>query len=246
MPVTNQWKVAARALAIVPIALASLVMVGCENPVREKVESSVAQSLPSMIGPARSYTVRADGPTTGMIQGRLDGLNIVGQDVKLKNGMTVSRLAVDITDIAFDRKHDRITRVGSTQFAASLSESELNKCLAARYHDVPGLAIGLRRGYLDIAAKPGVSIVHMSVRADAELEIRDSRILALNLKKLNMAGISAPGFARDFINSKLTCIFDARDLGFDARITSVQVSPGILTLTGSLNLMKAAEGAHAN
>ncbi len=195
MPVARIKKLAAGASAAILSASATLIFVGCVNPVRDKVETSIAHSLPSVIGPARSYTVRADGPTLGMINGRLDELDITGVDVKLKNGMAVSRLSVSVKDIAFDRRRNKITRAGTTTYSASLSEAELSKCLVARYKNIPGLKIGLRKGYLDISAKPGLSVVSTTVRADAQLRIRDQRILALDLKELNLAGVEAPGFA---------------------------------------------------
>jgi hypothetical protein len=75
--------------------------------------------------------------------------------------------------------------------------------------------------------------------------VQDQRILALDLRKLKVAGINTPSFARDFIDSKLDDIFDVRDLGFDATIRSVSITPGFITLSGNLNLMKIVESANA-
>jgi len=218
-----------------------LALAGC-NPVKEEVEKSVAQSLPEAIGPAKSYEVRAYGSTFRMMKGKLDGLDIVGTDVRLANGMTVSRLDVVIRDLLFDTGTRQVKRVKTTDFKAALAESELSRYVAKRYPKVPELKVGLMEGFVRVSARPGVSRVRASVVADADLLIRRQRIIALDLRKLKVAGIGAPGFAREYIDSHLDEIFDAKDLGFDARIRSAEVRPRLLTLSGDLDLMKVMAG----
>jgi hypothetical protein len=224
------------------VVVAIVVFCGCGgDPVKGKIERSVADSLPKLIGPAESYSVRASGSTFGMIRGKISGLDIIGIGVELPAGLRVDRLNVKITDLMVDTDTKQIKRVGSTQFAASLSEKELNRYLANKYPNVPGLKAELRGNKLAIFAKPGVSVLKVAVVADADLVIRDQRILALDLKKLDVAGLGAPGFAREFLESRVGEIFDARDIGYDATLTSVVLGPGTITLSGSLDLMKSSQ-----
>lgn len=220
------------------VALAAGI-IGCGgNMVRRQIESSVAKSMTEMIGPAVSYKVRAYGPTLRMVNGKLDGLDIVGIGVRLSNKMTLARLDVRIRDLAVDTDSKKLNRVGTTSYCASLDQSELCRYLTGRYPDVTGLKVALRQGFLTVSAKPGISRLRAGVQVDAELEVRERRMLALNFTSLKVAGVGAPGFARDLLEARLDTIFDANDIGYDARIDSAAISPGLLTLTGSLDLMK--------
>lgn len=226
-----------RSIALILVILLAAGIIGCGgNMVRRQVENSVAKSLPGLIGPAQSYTVRAYGSTLRMIHGKLDGLDIVGTNVVLPNKMNLARLDVKIRDLAINTGSKKIERVGATNFSATLDQSELMRCTSERYSDVN---IVLREGFLTLSARPGISRLRMGVQIDAELEIRDRRILALNLRKLKVGGIKAPGFARDLVESRLDTVFDANDIGYDARLDSAAITPGLLTLTGTLDLMKA-------
>lgn len=227
------------ALAIITLVIT---FAGCGgNPVREKIESSVSRSMPDIIGPADSYSSRVYGSTFRLIKGKLDGLDITGKNVKLASGITVSRLDVKIRDMVVDTDTKEIKQAGSTEYTAVLSQAELSKYVLKRYPDVPGLKLDLRKSLMNISAKPEVSVVKVGVQADVALEVRKEHILALDLKKLKVAGISAPGFAVNYIGSKIDTIFDTNDLGFEAKVKSAVVSPGALTLNGSLDLMKVIE-----
>lgn len=228
-------------IAIV-LAVLIAVLAGCEgNPVRHKVEKSVEQSLPALIGPAQSYSVKAYGSTVGMVSGKLSGLDIIGLDVRLPNGVNVARLNAKLTNITFDSGSKEIKSVEKTEYTASLTEAEVTRYMREKHPGIAGLNVALADRNIRVSARPGVSVLRTAVQADADLEIRENRILALDLKKVKVAGVHAPDFALDFLGSKLGVIFDANDLGFEAKIRSVVIGPGSLTLVGDLDLMKVVE-----
>ncbi len=163
-------------------------------------------------------------------------MDIEGRNVKVPNGISVSLLIVKIRDIAFDTGKKTIKKAASTEYWATLNEAELTRYLTSKYPNVPGLKISLNNGTIGLAASPAVSVIKVGLQADAALEIRDERTLVLNLKSLKVAGIGTPDFAREYIDSKLGTIFDARDLGFDARIKDAVIDRGTLTLSGGSGL----------
>lgn len=219
-------------------------VVGCgENIIQRKIEKSVAASLPETIGPADKYTVKASGSSMKMIHGRLNTLDIIGANVKFACGIKVAKLTVNISDIAFDTDTKQITRVGATKYTVAISQAELSRYIAAKLPDIPDLKIELQNGLVSISARPGIYRLRMGVLASAEIEVIQKRILALNLKTLEAAGINTPAFARELVDSKLDTIFDANDLGFNAKIESATITPGTLTLTGELDLIKLAQKA---
>lgn len=216
-------------------------LAGCGGVVKSKVSSGIEESLPEIIGPARAYDVRTYGSATRIMKGKIDGLDIVGSDVRLASGVTVSRLDVKIRDLVVDPDTKEIKSVGSTDYTATLSEAELNRYLKKQYPDVPEFKIKLKDKVIGVSARPGVSVLKVGVEADVGLEVRQQRLLALDLKTLKVAGINTPGMAREYIESRIDTIFDARDIGFDARIKSAAVSKNGLSIGGNLNLMKAVE-----
>lgn len=228
---------------ILPV-LSALILAGC-NPVRNEVEKSVAKSMPDIIGPADSYSARIYGPTPRMMRGRLDRLDITGHNVKFSDEMTVSQLDVSIFNLEFDKSKRTVKKAGTTTFAVTLTEEELTRYLKKKYPDVPGLEIGLGNDLINITAKPGVSIMKVPIQAGAELEVHDGHILALNLKKLKVAGIGTPQIARDYISSRLKTVFDTDDLGFNANLKSAKIGKKTLTLCGDLDLMKLIEKHNA-
>lgn len=232
-----------RVLTVIALGAAvvgAVEMVGCGSSiVKGKVESAVRARLPEIIGPAQSYSVRAYGPALRMMRGKLDGLDITGTDVRLEGRVTIARLDVQIRGIQINTDTREIERADSTVYEATIAEAELSRYVAAKYPSIPSLRIVLVDGTISVLAKPGVSVVRVAVQGDADLQIRDQRVLALDVRKLRVAGINAPGFARSFLNSRLGVIFDTRDLGFDATIASVQIRSGSLTIAGSLDLAGA-------
>lgn len=227
---------------ILLLMVAISVVAGCVGkPVRDKIESSVEQSLPDIIGPAQSYSVEVYGPPLRAMKGKLDGVDITGREVKLPAGITVSRRSVQIRDLTVDPDTRQIQRVGSTRYEATLSEAEVNRNIKQRYPDIPGLNVGLNKGFLTVTAKPGISGIRATIEADSGVQVRDKRILELDLRDIRAVGISAPGFARNFINERIPSIFDVKDLGFDATVESVKIEPQGLTLSGDLDLMKMLE-----
>lgn len=227
------------ALALIVVAI---IISGCsDSAIRDKVEKSVAESLPEYIGPAESYTVKASGPTLPMMQGKLNKLDIIGINVQMPNGMRVARLNVVIPDISFDVNKKTLKRAGITEYTASISESELTRYIAEKYSKIPNLSVSLSDGNIGLFAKPGIYKLRLAVQGNADLIVRKDHILALDLKKLNVGGIAMPSFAVGLLESQLGTIFDAKDLGFDAKIKSTTIGPGTLTLNGTLDLMKMME-----
>lgn len=237
---TKRGNAAGRLTASAVVVLAALAAAGCGgNPVRGRIEREVEQKLPEIIGPAAAYSVSAHGPTMRMIKGRLDRLDITGEEVLLPSGIRVSRLEVSIEDLEFDTDSGSIKRAGRTRYTAVLGEAEVNRWAAVRYPEIPELKVILREGSARVSARPGMSKARVTVQADAYPVIRDRRTLGLDLYDVRAIGVSAPGFAREYLEGRLPAIFDVRDMGFDATVAAVKIAPGRLTLQGELDLTAA-------
>lgn len=235
----GSYQFAMRAIAGLLLVLIMLVMCGCGGRARRKVEEGIAKSLPDIIGPARSYHVTVTGSLFGMMRGNLREIKITGREVEIKNALILSRLDVTLTNVEFDPDTRVVKKVDSTDFSATMSEEDLNVYLAKTYPNIPDLGASLRDCLIVVSAAPSLSAAKVHIRAEATLNVLAERRLVMDLKKITAGGLPAPWFARNYIEKKLNPVFDAADLGFDARIASVRLHRGSMTLTGQLNLMKA-------
>ncbi|MHB9037043.1 MAG: LmeA family phospholipid-binding protein [Armatimonadota bacterium] len=218
------------------IALIAVTCAGCGR-VERKAENQIAEALKERIGPAKSYDVNISGSPLRLLKGKMDRLDIVGKDVQLENGIQVALLSVSIHDLVFDPDTKEIKRAGNTLYSAKMTQRELTRYLTKTYPDVPELKIGLRDGLIDVSAKPCVAGVGVGIKAEADLHVEDRHNLVLDLKKVSAAGVPAPGFAKEYIETKFNPVLDSNDLGFNATVNSLKLSPGSITISGNLDLV---------
>jgi hypothetical protein len=211
---------------------------GCENPVRKKVENRIEAALPRLIGPASSYSVRVSGSTMGMLKGKLRTTHIQGRDVRLPSGIMVAELDVVSHGIEIDRHRQQISSVVDTSYRATLAQDALNKYLCDTYRQVPHLKAELIKDQLRLSAAPDVAGVQVRISADAALKVREGRYLILDLKKVAVIGVGTPGFAREYLESRVNPVFDSTNLGYDARVDRVSIRPAGVTIEGTLDLAK--------
>lgn len=221
--------------------------IGCaDRVVKNEVEKTVTGSLPNLIGPADSYSVRASGSGFRIINGHIRGLTITGTNVHLRAGVTLATMEADISDIALDTHTRQIRSIGATEFSGSMSQTELTRYLASRYPKIPALKVELGDNLATISVRPGISGFSMGISASAAVQVRSETIVGLDLKSLKVAGLSTPSIAREALDPLLDSLFDANDLGVDAKVKSATVTPGYLHMTGTLDLMKAMEKLNAD
>jgi len=213
-------------------------LAGCGGSIKNRIEKGIESCLPQIIGPASSYQVTVSGSTVKMLRHRLSRVYIKGEDVRLPNGLEVSRLDVCLNEVEFDPDKRIITDSAGATYSVELSEKELERYLKKTYPSIPGLGIDLKEGRMIARASPSLIGLTTTISAEASLGIDGQRKLVLDIKKINAAGVPAPSFAREYIESKLNPVFDASELGYDATIDSVSIKPGYVTITGKLDLAK--------
>ena len=212
-------------------------LAGCGN-VRGKVEDGIAKSLPELIGPAECYRVRVSGSTVGMLKHKLSRIEIQGAGVRLSNGMELAKLNVVLTGVRFDPDKRSITQCAGTEYEATLSQAQLEHYLRKLYPDIPGLSVALEEGYAVATAAPSLMGVTASISAESSLKITGGTKLVLDIRKATMAGVPAPGFAREYIEKKINPVFDSSAFGYDATMSSVTIRPSLVVITGTLDLTK--------
>lgn len=216
-----------------------IVLALCLSPgaaIRTKIASSVAASAPDMLGPGK-YSVDVTGGLIGLLRGRIEKIDIHGSDVKMSNGMIVDRLNVGLNGVHFKRDQT-VTKVESTGFAASVSEDNLTDYLRASRGDMKEAEITLADGRLCYAGRPRVLGLKVKVKAEGTLDLDGNTKVHMSLCKCSGAGIKTPGMVRGWIERRINPVFDATQMGVDAKLKSVEVAKGAIALAGTADVNK--------
>lgn len=206
---------------------------------RDKIQESVIKRLQSKIGTAQSYEVEVSGSLINMIQGKLPELNIHGNKVLLRNGVTLESLQVRLQEIKFDLRKASISAIDKAVFEASLSQDELNGYVKKAHPDIPDINIDIKDGYLTMTARPVMLRYSTLVNAQGTLEIAEESTLVINLDKVQAAGRTASESSRLYLESAVNPVFDAKDISFHPKLTSVTLIPRVIKLTGHFETLDA-------
>ncbi|MEN6357482.1 MAG: DUF2993 domain-containing protein [Armatimonadota bacterium] len=231
------WR--SKAVSIIAMSFIVSLCVGCGRAERH-AENKIAEALQQRLGPAKSYDVNITGSPMRLLKGKMERLDIVGKDVNLEKGIKLESLNVTVHDLVFDTKTQEIKGASKTSFSATIAQSELAKYLHKNYPDVPELKISLHDGYIDVSARPAVAGVGVNVKTEADIHVKDHHLLILDLKKVSAAGVPAPEFARNYIETKVNPVFDSKDLGFNATVNSLKLAQGSICVAGNLDLVQTS------
>lgn len=205
---------------------------------RWKIGQSVKEKAPEMISPARLYSVSVKGGAFDIIKGRIEAINIRGYDVRLANGLTIDRLDVRLKEIRF-KPDQTITDVQSADFSAILTESNLIDFMSVSRPDMKDAKVVLDDGILKLSVSPRVLATRTPVTLECSLQIEEDTRLNLVINRLVARGIRVPGFVKEKLTKDLNPVFDTSQMDFDAKLKSVDVSNGAITLKGNADVRQA-------
>ena len=227
---SRKWLIALIVIAAICLAPGALL--------RYLIGQSVAAKMPEMIGPARSYSVGVSGGLFEIVQGRIDNIDIQGNDVKLANGIVIDRLDVDLKGIRF-KPDQTVTDVATTDFSASVTEKNLSDFLATSRPDMRDAKISFDDGKLLLSASTRVLATRTPVTIEGTLRIVNASKLNLILNRCTARGICVPGFMRGRIMHDVNPVLDTQQIGMGAKLKSVNISDGTITITGNANVRQA-------
>lgn len=225
--------------------IALLVLTGiCLSPgalLRSKIAQSVAAKMPQLIGPADSYSADVSGGLFSILRGRIDKIKVRGNGVKLSNGVKLDRLDINLSGVHF-KPDQTVTNVENTDFAGTVTEHDLNDFLAKSRPDVPHAKVVLEADKLSLSASPRILAIRTPVSMEGTLQIGNETKLNLVLKRLRARGIPVPGFVRGRIMHDINPVFDTTQMGVPAKLSTVAISDGAISLTGTADVKKALAG----
>lgn len=222
-----------RGNALLVMILMALILSGCTGDmVTGRVEDSVRDRLPDLIGPAKSYEVQVSGSSWRMMKGKIAEVRIHGKEVWIMPDLCVDDLNVCMKDVVADRKDSTVKSVGKIEFTAATSETALNKYLDKRAEEQ---SVRLLSGKALVTARPKVLGITTKVAFTGYLKA-NGRELNLVVTDLDVAGVGTPRLAakclEDYINPVLTLKAD----WIVPKIGTVKIEPGQLVISGTAEL----------
>jgi hypothetical protein len=155
----------------------ALSVAGCVGDIIDsKVEKKIAESLPDLVGPAKSYDVEVHGSKGKMIKGQIEELIVHGEEVWLTPDLCIDALNVRMKDVVADRKKSELKSVGETTFEATLSEKSLNGYIDKIRTDSPKIKIKLLKGKMMVHGRPKAWIVSANVDVTGSLEPKGDKL----------------------------------------------------------------------
>lgn len=219
------------------ILIVAVLVSGCaKGIVTSQIESSIAERLPEIIGPARSYRVEVSGHTTQMIKGKMSQVRILGEVVSIAPNLAVDELEVTLDDIVFDRHTQAIKSCKATLFTAKVAERTLNAYLSAERPDLNELRVRLRRGRMLVHVRPAFLKLSVGVDLEGTLKVVAPAKVFFEVDRLKLAGLKMPGLTAEYIEEKINPVQDFSSSGLGIRLTSIEISPGALVMKGSAEL----------
>lgn len=200
--------------------------------VRNKIKDSVAKRLQDKIGPAQSYKVEITGGLIDFIRGNLAELDVKGNKVELRTGVTLDTLQISMQGIKFNTRKAAISSIDKTTFEGLLSQDELNKYVSQAHPDMSELNIILQDGYFTMTARPLMIRSNTLVNAQGNLAIIDGSKVVLQFSRVETTEKSASKSWCEYFESTVNPVFNTEDISFHPKLTSVTIIPGTIKLVG--------------
>ncbi len=178
------------------------------------------------------------GGAVGIARGRIEKVNIAGRDVKMTNGVVVDQIDIGLAGVHF-KPDQTVTRVEDASFAAHVTEADLNTWLTAFRPDLHGGHVTIEDGKLTLTAKPKVLLLRTPVKVEGTLQVVNGTKLYMVLKRVSTRGVRVPGIVRGRIQHDINPVLDTEQMGIGAKLKSVRVSEGAITVTGTADVNKA-------
>ena len=108
-----------------------VLIVGCSRTINRTAERRIRDVLPNFIGPAEEWRAHIENPADRTLRGHLRTVTIDGTQVQLRQTILCNTLHIEMQNVDVDTGRHKLKAVGSTSFAATISEKNLNDYIKA-------------------------------------------------------------------------------------------------------------------
>ncbi|WP_121968330.1 DUF2993 domain-containing protein [Leptolyngbya sp. BC1307] len=209
--------------ALVGAGMTGLLLASCSPT--NLVEQGIERELPKYVGPADSYDVKIEGLRVGA--GSAESVVAVGNRVRPEGAPVIERLALDLSEVVYDRKAERLSEVGGARLTAVIRTEDLADFLEANRNvneaeiilQSPDQAtIRVRPQLGDFVVPPGITVAVTGQLAGQGTQ------LIFNVTNVSAAGIDVSAIAARRLSDTINPLADLKNLPIQVEITSVMVT----------------------
>ena len=210
----------------------TVVTSGCSGGIiRPKVEGGIKKALPQYIGPAKEYTVRADGSTTDMLNGLIERLHIEGWEVQIDPKLTLQHLAVDMQEVRYNTSRE-LTSVRETKLQATVSESAVNRYIKEARGGDTDLQVGFQPSSVQVQFLPQVIGVNVPVSIKGKPVIVGGTKVDFIADKASVAMVPVPAYVVNKVLDRVNPILDLSLMKFPVTLTGISIQKGEVIVSG--------------
>lgn len=219
---------------LVPIAVFILFVAGCSGGlIRPRVEKGIRNALPNYIGPAKEYTVRADGSTSAMMKGLIESLHIEAKDVQVDPQLILTHLSVDMDQVRYDTGSRKLTSVRNTTFQAAVSEDAVNRYIELTRTSESDLGVNLQPGKVLVEFVPNVAGLDVLVSVAGKLVIVDGDKVNFEADRAAVAHVPMPAYLVNKALQRVNPVLDMSMMRFPVTLQDITVSKGTVVIKGN-------------
>ena len=216
------------------LLVTALLIASCSSYTDRRAETALLQALPTLVGPADSYTATVQGVSGDGT--RIEQVQATGVRVRRPNMPVFERIELRLSGVVVDTATKRMTSVGDARLSLRLNAAEVAAYLGSSdWIDQPAVRFSAPdkifiSGRLKIA---GIALVSTAT-ADLEgrLQARDTQ-LRLGVDALAWRGQTAPALVRGLVEQAINPILNVAQYPLPARIDSAVVDGNVIIITAS-------------
>ncbi len=239
------WSRGTRHARVLSILCCLAALNGCGRAVNRSAERRVRDMLPTVLGPARLYTVHVTNSAMRTAQGRLSDVTIDGEDIAFRNGLLLDQLHLDLKDVDVDMKRSKVRSIGEAKFTATLTEKSMDEFLAGETpsgETIRDIHVRLAdQNMVTLSAERMTLGVGVPFRLTGPVRLAGPARIEIDPTRMTVVGIPISGLPLRFLKRRFESAVDLTGIPFAVQLSSLQTAPGKLTLAGTANTASLVE-----
>lgn len=186
------------------------------------VAQGIERELPQYVGPADSYDVKIQGLKINA--GSAESVVAVGERVRPEGAPVIERLALDLQNVVYDRKAERLSEIGGVHLTAVIRTDDLADFLET-YRNVQEAEVMLKSpDEATIRVRPQLGSLAVprgiTVNVTGQL-VAEGTQLRFNVSDVSAGGFDLSAIAANRLSDLINPLADLKNLPVKVEITSV-------------------------
>ena len=231
-------------------ATTALLLCGCTRAINRSAERRIRDALPDLLGSARDYRVHVENDPMRTVTGHLSRVRVDGDEVQMKNGLLIDSLHLMLTGVEVDTRRRIVTGVRSARFSADFGEAAVDEYMAgemAQQGSIRHPRVHFRANNLvTLTAERTALGIGIPFTITGPVSVASPTRIGLDPRHMTVVGLPLAGAPLRVLTSHFEHGLDLSSLPLPVSISSVNTTPGRLTLSGTADagaILRAARQA---